>query len=43
VDERADPERDGDGKTDDTVALQKAIDSYRVLYLPSATTLSTTL
>jgi len=25
----------GDGKTDDTAALQKAIDSHRVLYLPS--------
>jgi hypothetical protein len=25
----------GDGKTDDTAALQKAVDSHRVLYLPS--------
>jgi hypothetical protein len=25
----------GDGKTDDTVALQRAVDTHRVLYLPS--------
>ena len=24
----------GDGKTDDTAALQRAIDTHRVLYLP---------
>jgi hypothetical protein len=34
LDQRQDAGVKGDGETDDTAALQKAIDSHRVLYLP---------